>query len=54
MDFSKVIFEVPQIRTAQLVEGKWQVLDSLAHEIVTETKIRHYERMCRTLNKDKK
>jgi hypothetical protein len=54
MDFSKIVHEVPQLRTARLINGKWVVLDSIAHSIVQEVKYRHYERMCRILNKDKK
>lgn len=54
MDFSKIVHQVPQIRTARLENGKWVVLDSIAHSIVQEVKYRHYERMCKELNKAKK
>jgi hypothetical protein len=54
IDITKIIHTVPQIRTARLAEGKWQVLDTIAHEIVAETKLRHYERVIRELNKGKK
>lgn len=54
MDLTKIIHTVPEIRTARLVEGQWQILDSIAHSIVQETKYRHYERVIRELNKGKK
>ena len=53
IDFSKVKFEVPQIRTARLIEGKWQVLDSIANAIIIEAKLKHYDRAVKELNKGK-
>ena len=54
IDLTKIVHTAPRIRTARLENGKWVLLASIAHEIVQEVKYRHYERLCRTLNKDKK